>query len=633
MYKLSVPLSISTLNEKSIPVYLDEFKKAGVERIFLIENTPVYLKDNPIFRGVSRLGEFITFFKDLGFEVGVWLCGFGHGNLFASGKARECFTELTKIKGVDGKTTDEGFCPLDENLKQRFCEAVRLVGAMNPDLIMIDDDFRLNVRDYNMGCCCDKHLKAFYNEVDETIAAEDLEKLIFTGGKNKYRSAWFKVMGKSLVDFAKMLRSALDEVNPKIRLGACAVYSTWDFDGTDMIALSKALAGKTRPFMRTIGAPYHRIHPQFVVEHTRMQASWCQNEDIEIFAEGDTFPRPRYACSSNLLELFDMALLCAGETDGILKYMFDFRFGADYEKGYNHRHVRNEKLRDGIKDIFVKKQMVGVKVCETMRKTENYDLPTEYKPGVATFLQNTYFSVAAKLLCENAIPTVYKENCGYPAIVFGENAKYIAADELANGAVLDAVAAEILRKRGFDTGIESLKEAEFNQEFFPADNDGYSSIDPIVKYKVSCKSDAVIESVFKPGETPASYRYENKKGQRFYVLCFDAYRSDSENANYFLSYYRQRYLISAIEWLCKKPLPAVCSKNPYLYIQAAKGSDGSMAVALFNMNFDEIIEPVINLDNNYNDIKFLNCEGVLNGNSVILNGEVPPYSAVFFEVK
>ena len=58
-----------------------------------------------------------------------------------------------------------------------------------------------------------------------------------------------------------------------------------------------------------------------------------------------------------------------------------------------------------------------------------------------------------------------------------------------------------------------------------------------------------------------------------------------------------------------------------------------MAVALFNMNFDEIIEPVINLDNNYNDIKFLNCEGVLNGNSVILNGEIPPYSAVFFEVK
>jgi hypothetical protein len=58
-----------------------------------------------------------------------------------------------------------------------------------------------------------------------------------------------------------------------------------------------------------------------------------------------------------------------------------------------------------------------------------------------------------------------------------------------------------------------------------------------------------------------------------------------------------------------------------------------MAIALYNMNFDEIIDPVITLDKNYSEIKFLNCEGTLCGNKVTLSGEIPPYSAAFFEVK
>ena len=143
----------------------------------------------------------------------------------------------------------------------------------------------------------------------------------------------------------------------------------------------------------------------------------------------------------------------------------------------------------------------------------------------------------------------------------------------------------------------------------------------------------MVDSIFKPGDSPASYRYENSKGQRFYVLLADMYKSDVNNLHYFLSYYRQKYLVKAISWLCRKSLPAVCTNNPYLYIQVAKGEDGSMAVALYNMNFDEIIEPVITLDNNYTNIKFLNCNGTLNNNIVKLDNDIPPYGAVFFEVK
>lgn len=633
MYKLSVPININTINEDSLPVYLDEFRKAKVDRVFLTGGFSVYRKDNPLIHNKKKLASLISYFHQQGFETGVWMSAFGHGDILSHDTAGEYTANFTKIKGVDGKTVDEAFCPLDDKLQSLFVMHIKEIAAMHPDIIMLDDDFRLNVRSYNMGCCCDKHLSLFYDTVGEVIPVENLEKHIFTGGKNKYRSAWLKVMGDSLANFAKMLRNAVDEVDCTVRLGACAVYSTWDFDGIDMIALSKSFAGKTRPFIRTIGAPYHGIRPQYVVEHTRMQSAWCKDEDIEIFSEGDVYPRPRYAAPSRFLELFDMALLTTGATEGILKYMFDYCFDVNYEMGYNERHIRNKWLKDGIQDFFVGKEMVGVKVCETMRKVENFDLPSEYKPGIATFVQNTYFSVAQKLLSENAIPTVYEKNTGYPAIIFGENAKYIGEDDLKNGAILDVIAAKILKERGFDTGIEDSIRFDFSSEWFPRENDKVLGISSVSMHKVRCCANIAADSYFMPGECPSAYRYENKKNQRFYVLVADMYQSNADNSSYFLNYYRQKYLTDAIEWLCKRKLPAVCNKNPYLYIQTAKGDDGSMAVALFNMHFDEIIEPSVILDNNYSSIKFLNCRGILDKNIVRLAEDIPPYGVAVFEVK
>ena len=58
-----------------------------------------------------------------------------------------------------------------------------------------------------------------------------------------------------------------------------------------------------------------------------------------------------------------------------------------------------------------------------------------------------------------------------------------------------------------------------------------------------------------------------------------------------------------------------------------------MAVGIYNMNYDEVINPVINLNNNFKHIEFFNCKGSLDGNKVILSEDIPPYSAVFFEVK
>lgn len=633
MYKISVPIHIDLLNDGSVSYYINELKQAGAERVFLFCAEPFTRTNSFLYHAPERMANAISTFKSEGFEVGVWMDAFGHGGVLAHSTASDYVASFTRIRGSDGREAQEGFCPLDENFRSCFVNAVQTIARMNPDIIMFDDDFRINIRQYHMGCLCDAHMKLLRERLSEDVRYEDMERLAFTGGENKYRSAWMKLMGETLLDFAHLLRRAVDEINDKIRMGACAVYTTWDFDGIDMIALSKALAGKTRPFIRTIGAPYHGSRIQYAIEHTRMQAAWCDGEDIELFAEGDVYPRPRYAVPARYLEIFDLALIASGAVDGILKYMLDYNRPYHYENGYMERHLRNADLREALADMFKGKKHVGLRIFEQMHKIEKYEFPAEYEQGIATKAWNTYFSVAEKLASENAIPTVYKRSEEYPTIVFGENARYIEVSDMKNGLIVDAVAAKILSARGFDTGLLSCESAVASGESFCFDHDEIRGISGIASQKCSISDRAIVDSIFKPMDSPASYFYENKNAQRFFVLCMDAYNSDKNNFNYFNNYYRQEQMLRAIDWLCGRSLPAVIKKQPYLYMQAAKNEEGSaLSIALFNMNVDEIIAPIIALDKAYTSVKCVGCEAVLEEKTLRLKGDVLPYGMAAFEL-
>ena len=149
-------------------------------------------------------------------------------------------------------------------------------------------------------------------------------------------------------------------------------------------------------------------------------------------------------------------------------------------------------------------------------------------------------------------------------------------------------------------------------------------------YALTLKDGAEALSEFRPGGTPASYRYENAIGQRFYVLAFDLIRP-VEAKNFLNSYYRQADIADNVTWMAGKPLPAFSSKHPGLYILASKGGD-TMSVALANVNIDDVYAPEIRLDKLYSDIRFVNCTGRLVGDTVYLS-DIPPYGFAAFEVK
>ena len=619
MYKITVPVVIGDFR-KNPEESLKELNRFSPDRIFVV-TIPAFGPDQDRAEHVIEECKWcVGFLRENGYahtEIGAWTTSLeGH-------------TAVYSMKTLKGDMIPHA-CPSDPVFIDICKRRIRALAKTGVDMIMLDDDLRYGFMGVDCGCLCDHHVKAICEEVGETLTAEQLAPLIKNGSQNPYRDAFLRANGRFLENYARELRAALDEVNPHIRLGACACMTSWDFDGTDAARLSKIFAGNTSPFARQIGAPYWSSRYkhwgndlQDTIELERMEAVWTRVDGVENFAEGDTFPRPRINCPASFLEIFDTAIRAAGCTDGILKYG---AFNPAYEKGYANFHERNRGLYQEIDEHFGEKTACGVRVYESMKKISQMVNPNEL--GENMDLQDTFFSYGARALAACSIPTTY-EGEGVTGILFGENARHFSDEILDGGLILDMLAAKILTDRGHDVGLLSLGDAcQITSEYFTEYDENTGFLLPMTVYDCSLNPKAEVCSVTRLSEKtlPLSYRYENDKGQRFFVLNINP-RLETPAPHYLHS---RRYA-DAVKWLSGKSLPAYCPGHPKLYTLCKEG-EGSLAVGLWNIFADIALSPVVQLTKTYRDITFINCEGRLESDKVYLS-DINPYAFAGFEVK
>ena len=613
MYKISVPVMNANVTRCGREKVLKQLKRFNAERVILALDK--YETNGEKRRQVMKdLRENCAYFKANGFETGAWVWTFWLEN-------NKSFTNMRSLNGAEIK---EFMCPSDKNFVEFASGYIRDIAETGVDIIQFDDDFRYGFLSDSPACLCDKHIAEICRLTGDELTREEIRKYILTGGKNKYRDAYLKANGDALRAFAAEMRKAVDSVNPEIRLGACACLTSWDIDGTNAAELAKILAGKTRPFVRLIGAPYWAAEKNWgnrledVIELERMESSWTKTGDIEILAEGDAFPRPRTRCPASYLEGFDTAVRAAGCTDGILKYGIDYFSNTDYETGYAAFHERNKELYCGIDRLFGGKTCCGVRVYETAAVNKDINI------------ENMFFSKAARTLAYNSVPTVY-EGQGVCGIVFDENARHLPAEAFENGLIIDIAAAEILMSRGIDVGIEKIGEPLTDGvcERFRND-DNYILTDGAQIYDVRLKNGALIlsDTETSHGIIPMSFRYENGNGNRFLILNVNT-RSDRDNV--LKHYARSRQYAENVQWLSGTKLPAYAYGNPELYVLCKKDNN-TMTVGLWNFFADTALSPTVELDKEYSDISFLNCSGELCGDKVRLC-DIPPYGFAAFEVR
>ena len=631
MYKISVPIMNYNIKRSDRERLLKEIKRFNAQRVFISLDT-YELDSGKRKEAMNELADNCNFFKQNGFEVGAWIWTFWV-------KENKEFRNMRSISGTEFK---EFMCPTDERFVEFAVGYISDIAKCGVDLIQFDDDFRYGfISSGSPACLCDRHIEIINSITGENSTREEIYNNIISGGKNKFRDAYLKANGDAFRNFASGIRAAVNKVDPNIRIGACACMSSWDIDGTDAYELAKILAGNTKPFVRLIGAPYWAVNKnwgnclQDVIELERMESAWTKHDDIEIMAEGDAYPRPRINCPASYIEGFDTAIRASGCTDGILKYGLDYTSNADYETGYAKFHERNRTTYDAIDRIFADKKSCGIRVYESMKKVSDMVMPTEVNKEVN--IEHLFFSKAARTLACNSIPTVY-EGEGVCGIVYDENARNMPLSALKNGLILDIAAAEILTKRGIDVGIEKIFSPFKNskssivcdmEEHFLHD-DNHIAILGAQVYNIALNDNVEILSDIQTedGKLPFSYRYENADGNRFLVLNLNT----RLNRSSVLSHYsRSRQIADNIIWLSGNKLPAYVYGHPSLYIQT-KDKDGAMAVGLWNFFADIAIEPIVELDKEYSNIKFINCNGRLENDKVYLE-DIPPYAFVGFEVR
>ena len=624
MYKISLPIQNKSVNDENRWDFVRLCKSAKVERIFLTAS----LSEN-----AEILSRNIEFFKNEGFEVGIWIgCTIGHGETLLDSHDSGEHPKYQRLVNLQGTPLYSTNCPYDENFRRDVAGSIARLATCGSDMLMLDDDFRISQHGRSLCCICELHMAKIREFCGEDITREELCELAFKGGKNKYRDAYLRAQGESLEGLARAIREEVDRVNPDASISACSAYCSWDLDGTDPIRITKILAGKNKPFLRLHGAPYWSPHTdkpvEAIPEIERMFASFCQGEDIEIFSEGDVYPRPRFNTPASFLEIMDGALRADGGFDGILKYMLEYSAEPLYETGYIHRHIKDLSKFSGIERFFEKGANSGVKILIRPHLIGDSDL--DFSP----LRQQSPYPTAGILLAMNSIPTVYRGD-SICAALFGENARHFSVEDFSEGAILDAVAAKILSERGIDVGLESFEgftENSFGSIFGEETGRGRTAISgKINRLCGELKKDAeILLSVNIDGEKKAlAYRYENADGQRFFVFTFSADALPSR-PKFLCSYELESALKNGIEWIARTALPVKIMRSPELYLLCEKGENYT-SIAAFNCFFDSVTDGVFKLDREYSKVEFCGCTGRLDGDCVILDSEIHAFDFISFK--
>lgn len=628
MYKVAVPIT-NRYNNRSMDceATLKELQRAGAHRVWLCVSRGIE-KEEELADQLVLLKKHRAFFEANGLEVGVWMSSLGHGGGLIQddneGLARASLYQ--KMVGLSGETCEDSFCPASEPYATDFSTWIARVAGTGVKMIMLDDDYRLSLRPNGHACCCDMHLAEYCRRVGEELTRDQISDLVYKGGPSKYRDAWMDMQKDMLTGLGRRIRAEVDKVDPTVRVGVCAVMSTWDVDGLNALELTRSMAGNTRPFLRTISAPYWaalqgaRARMSYIIEGTRMQRAWCEGEDVELFTEGDVYPRPRFMCPASNVEMFDMALRADGGFDGILKYMLDYTSSINYEKGYVDAMVRHAREYEWIDAHMPGGVCEGVDVLNRYDKLRNAVIPADMSVGE---LGDVFFHYPAmRFACDNSLPLTYNSHNVH--ILSGENGRYITEEQMNDGAVMDIMAAQILFGRGVDIGIVEMGESTTldGTEHYLSENE-YVATQGINRYRplVLHEKAEVLSTI--QGK-PACFRYENEKGQRFVVYNFDFwYALHSWGVS--RSYCRQRQLIDAVQWAGRKTLAAVCPGHPDLYIMCKRTEEG-LVVGLWNFSIDYVCQPEIITDKAYESLTVFNGEGALCENKVRLSTEIAPYA-------
>ena len=363
------------------------------------------------------------------------------------------FSGFPSIEDSEGNVSkDNKKCPLDESFAADYASKVKSVAKAHPAMICIEDDYTLSWgRGLKGGACyCRRHLADFAKRYGKALPAAEIADAFRnrTAGNLAVRRAFSDTLRESMVALARRVRSAVDEVDPSIRILVCESGGA-EKDGDMLEAVARAFAGGTRPAVRPRGAIYGAETTPAAIPNALAHAVWVSEHlpgDIEKFYEADVYPHNRfYSSASQLMSL--MAGAAIAGTDDYLFYCLQYLDDPLEDAGYANAFLSLKPRLDAARRFTHER---GGRLCgaRIYWRAEDWSLTR----GIG-YSHGQQLWGGSYLLAKFGVPYTTRPDGGGPVLLIGEVAETMADDEirelLSGGVLMDGPAAVLLAKRGF----------------------------------------------------------------------------------------------------------------------------------------------------------------------------------------
>lgn len=633
------PDSVDTVIERAVKTGLDRLYVGAADQIW--ESDDIEAKLQWFSTVISRI-------REAGIEPAIWCGGLGYGPP-RSERFLKMFPDFLNIEGFNGNK-NYAVCVLDKKFREAYCSWVAAYAKSGAALLMIDDDFVLSARNV-LGCACREHLKLLSERAGYEVTHEDLRKA-FSGKPNKLRSLFLEVQGKTVMDFCREIRAAADSVSPDFRIGFCASYTHFDIEGVDIKEMLSVLAGRSRPLLRLSGATYwyvraSRLYPGkqtigAIMETVRSQRAYFDGFDVELLDENDPCPREHRVVPASLVQLYDRISIADG-IETRFKYMFQYSYCSSLTSSgdfYQRAHLRDMAFDSDLAEMFRGGDAVGWRVKQEQQVMRNAVLPEEYA-GDGELMSWGTQSRAGAFLTGNTQSTTYT-GTGGPVAAFWENARYLTADDLNCGVLIDITAAQILIEKGVDVGLRKAEPADsISGEVFHDCGMSFRNLweERGKFFKVTLDPRAEVLSSFRSGddEFPACYFYTNAAGQRFAVYTFDSnslHYTPTHLLGAIHSPRRRQQLDLLYQRLCGNhaPVTACNDISHEFYMLAKRNAKGNLAILFCNIYADTADLLDFKLAVPGEIIKTLHGEANITGDMLHV-ADIPPYGWCAVEIR
>ena len=593
MHRYSImPLDVEHLEEVCLDIKQQYEVGAADLALFMFKLVP---EGDPIIpKAEQQVEKYIKFrdrLSEMGLKCGILVqCSIGHGYKLSA------FPPFQQLIGLTDNEKKYTTCPYDKGFQDYIRHSLKVLAEASPEVIMVDDDFRLIQRSY-LGCVCPDHMKAIEKLNGAPLTRERILEAVRNGKSaedKRITDIYVKTQIDSLIESARAMREGIDMVDKKMQ----GIYCTCGISAEGAAEIANILAGEGNPVIVRVnngnyspmGARYLTVaYQRAAIEVTVMRA---QGKVDYFLAETDTCPQNRYSTGAQSLHSHYTGTILEGISGAKHWITRLAEFEPNSGKAYRKLLGKYTKFYDKLAEIVPTLKWKG---CRAPLSTvpdycfNGYDKSSALNDWVKCVLERL------------GLPVYYSAEMGGAAFLERDGTENFTDDEikemLSGTLVLDGFATKNLCDRGLGeylgVDIREWNGATRSTERICATNKKVGN--QVAGMELVPVSNARIESMvynIPDGKTevplfPGSVLYKNSLGGT--VITF----SGSAKANFvyteafsFLNESRKAQFIRLLKETGN--LPVYYPDDAEVYLKAADAPNGETFVAFFNIGFDPI---------------------------------------------